>query len=330
MLMKVKIIVIALIIALIAAGYLILVYSFVGEETIPADYSKHITKDENNPKAYDISQPIYPTKDDCLKEANPSTIKNPLKSTELLYYDKDECAYLMANWKEILKASNLEDCPAGCIPPYVYGYDQNGQKTRRITYDGSGNLAYKKKMKYDSRGNLIQAATYDASGNLLEDFKEYRDYYSDNGNQIKSVYYKDGFLISITLKKYNAANQLSERFSCSGKGDLISREMLLPTEMQSRHSYKRETNGGIIEEISQAKPYGTTHKGYNIIRTYNQKGEMLKEEVYDALDKLIEEKTYDQKSPPKNSNILSITQKLCPQEIIREELQKFQSATNKE
>lgn len=155
-----------------------------------------------------------------------------------------------------------------------YEFDENGKRTKLISYDGNGNkTGYTEyvviktiRNGYESEGSYIKASeNYDEAGKTTGR-TEYE--YDENANKTKvSRYDGDGKLIEYTETKYDGEYILSEGIY-DGNGNKIQYTEYLE-------------NTGIYDIYSRKKRYEKYENGkLTELTEYNEKGKTLKSSSY--------------------------------------------------
>lgn len=155
-----------------------------------------------------------------------------------------------------------------------YEFDENGKRTKLISYDGNGNktgyteyvVIKTNRNGYESEGSYIKASeNYDEAGKTTGR-TEYE--YDENANKTKvSRYAGDGKLIEYTETKYDGEYILSEGIY-DGNGNKIQYTEYLE-------------NTGIYEIYSRKKRYEKYENGkLTELTEYNENGKTLKSSSY--------------------------------------------------
>ena len=112
-----------------------------------------------------------------------------------------------------------------------FQYNEDGNKTEEISYNGDGELSGKKKYQYDKDGNNTEMISYNGDGKV---HMKYKYQYDEDGNKTETISYKgDREIIYRTNYQYDKDGNNTEMISYKGDGELYSK---------FKHQYDKDGN----------------------------------------------------------------------------------------
>lgn len=159
----------------------------------------------------------------------------------------------------------------------TYRYDKKGQKTEESSFDNKGTLLWRYVYRYDTRGNIVERDSYDTQAVLFMR-ESYR--YDSNNNKLEKV---------VTMKN-QTAYKCTWKYDDNGKvaeKEEYFTELITPEKLDKL----------VIDEVNTK---GVLRK--RLKYTYDNKGNRVEVNIYDAQSKPTPKATAGAQAPKKEES----------------------------